>query len=226
MPPIRVLLVEDHDLVREGTRRLLERAEELEVIGEARDGEEAVRLALAQRPDVVVMDVRMPHMNGLEATRRLRAQTLDIKILVLSAYEDDEYIFPLLEAGANGYLLKTTSGRELIRAINAVHAGQTVLDPQIAGKVVGHLTGRQPAHRAPGMAESLTAREVEVLQAVADGLSNKEIGDALSISTYTVQVHLRNIFGKMGVGSRTEAVTYALEQGWVRLGGRGRGERG
>jgi two-component system, NarL family, response regulator LiaR len=223
-PTIRVLLADDHDIVREGTRRLLERAEGLEVVGEAGDGEEALRLVRQLQPDVVVMDVHMPLLNGLEATRRIKAEGLPARVLILSAYEDDEYVFPLLEAGASGYLLKTTNGRELAQAIRAIYAGQSVLDPQITGKVVGHLAGahgagpRPAGARSPGMIEALTERELEVLQAVADGLSNKGIAEALSISTYTVQVHLRNIFGKMGVDSRTAAVTFALRQGWVRLG--------
>jgi DNA-binding NarL/FixJ family response regulator len=222
--PVRTLLVEDHDIVREGTRRLLERAEGVDIVGEAGDGESAVRLAHDLLPDIVIMDVRMPMLNGLEATRRIKAQHPEIKVLVLSAYEDDEFVFPLLEAGADGYLLKTTNGSELVRAIHAIVEGQSVLDPHITGKVVSHLTGR----RAPlggttpgqGYVEALTEREIQVLQAVADGLSNKEIAEALTLSTYTVQVHLRNIFGKLGVSSRTGAVTSALRQGWVRLAGR------
>ena len=169
------------------------------------------------RPDVVVMDVRMPKMGGLEATRRLKARHPKVKVLILSAYENDEYVLPLLEAGADGYLLKTTKGAELAQAIRTVHAGRTALDPLVAGKVVSHLTSRQQGYRAEGMAEALTAREVEVLQAAARGMANKEIAEALCISSYTVQVHLRNIFGKLGVDNRTEAVTYALAQGWIKL---------
>lgn len=214
---IRVLLAEDHDIVREGTRQLLERAGDLSVVGEAGNGEEAVRLAEALRPDVVVMDVRMPRMGGLEATRLLKSRHPEMRVLILSAYENDEYILPLLEAGADGYLLKTAKGAELAQAIRTVHGGQTALDPLVAGKVVGHLTSRQQGYRAAGMVEALTGREVEVLQAVASGMANKEIAEALCISSYTVQVHLRNIFGKLGVDNRTEAVTYALAQGWIKL---------
>jgi len=220
MPPIKVLLAEDHKIVREGTRQLLERAEDLVVVGEAGDGEEAVRLVEKLQPDIVVMDVRMPHLTGLEATKRIKAQNRRTRVLILSAYEDDQYVFPLLEAGAEGYLLKSASGRELVRAIRHVCAGRKVLDPHITGKVVGHLTAKQQSHRTDDLGEELTERELEVLQAVADGRSNREIADTLAISAYTVQVHLRNIFGKLGAGSRTEAVTRALRQGWITLEGR------
>lgn len=227
MSAIRVLLAEDHDIVREGTRRLLERAEGLEVVGEAGDGQAAVHLAQTLQPDVVVMDVRMPRLSGLEATQQIKAASPQVRVLVLSAYEDDEYVFPLLEAGASGYLLKTTNGRELVRAIQMVAAGQSVLDPQVTTKVVDHMRGAgHPANRSGGIVEPLTEREIEVLQAVAGGLSNKQIGESLSISTYTVQVHLRNIFGKLGVDSRTEAVTSALRRGMIRLSGNSRLQRG
>jgi DNA-binding NarL/FixJ family response regulator len=176
-----------------------------------------VRLAERLRPDVVVMDVRMPLLNGLEATRQIKARQPQARVLILSAYEDDQYVFPLLEAGANGYLLKIASGKELAQAIHTVHRGEMVLAPHIASKVVSHLTGKQRAYRGPEMIEALTEREMEVLRALAGGKSNKEIAETLYLSVYTVQVHLRNIFAKLDVGSRTEAVTYAIKQGWVRL---------
>jgi NarL family two-component system response regulator LiaR len=222
MSLIRILLAEDHKIVREGTRQLLAQAQDFQVVGEAEDGEEAVRLAIKLAPDVLVMDIRMPKLTGLEATRKIKAARPQTRVLILSAYENDEYIFPALEAGADGYLLKTVGGQELIRAIRNIHSGQTVLDPQVTGKVVGQLTGRQspakkPGYRSEGMFESLTERELEVLQAAALGKSNKEIAEALVISAYTVQVHLRNIFGKLGVRSRTEAIAHALRQGWITL---------
>jgi two-component system, NarL family, response regulator LiaR len=217
MPPIRILLAEDHKIVREGTRQLLEQAADLVVVGEAEDGEAAVHLAASLQPDVVVMDLHMPKLSGLEATQRIKAAHPRMRVLILSAYENDQYIFPALEAGADGYLLKTVGGKELIQAIQRVYQGQTVLDPQIAGKVVGQLTAKRASYRSAEMAESLTERELEVLRAAAGGRSNKEIGETLFISVYTVQVHLRNIFGKLDVSSRTEAVTYALRQGWITL---------
>jgi DNA-binding NarL/FixJ family response regulator len=214
---IQVLLADDHQVVREGTRRFVERAEDMTVIGETGDGQEAVQLANHLQPDIVVMDVRMPGLNGLEATRRIKAQHPHIHVLILSAYEDDQYVFPLLDAGANGYLLKTTSGAEVVRAIRTVCRGEKVLDPHITTKVVSRLTAPQPTYRSEEMVESLTEREMEVLRAVAGGKSNKEVAEVLFLSVYTVQVHLRNVFAKLGVGNRTEAVTYALTQGWINL---------
>lgn len=216
MDPIRILLVEDHKIVREGTRQLLEQAPDLTVIGEAADGGEAVRLATELSPDVVVMDVRLPVLNGIEATRVIKDQHPNMPILILSAYDDDRYVFPLLDAGANGYVLKTTSWAELAQAIRTVQAGEAALDPHIAHKVVERLTRRQ-RYQGKGMAEALTEREIEVLQTVAQGKGNREIGEALSISPHTVQVHVRNIFGKLGVNSRIEAVAYAVRQGWITL---------
>jgi NarL family two-component system response regulator LiaR len=216
MDPIRILLVEDHKIVREGTRQLLEQAPDLTVIGEAADGGEAVRLATELSPDVVVMDVRLPVLNGIEATKVIKDQHPNMPILILSAYDDDRYVFPLLDAGANGYVLKTTSWAELAQAIRTVQAGETALDPHIAHKVVERLTQRQ-RYQGKGMAEALTEREIEVLQVVAQGKGNREIGEALSISPHTVQVHVRNIFGKLGINSRIEAVAYAVRRGWITL---------
>lgn len=212
---IRILLADDHKIVREGTRQLLERAADLRVVAEAGNGEEAVQLAAQLQPDVVVMDVHMPRCNGLDATHQIKAQFPQMAVLILSAYEDNHYVFPLLEAGANGYLLKTTGGDELIAAIRSVQRGETILDSHIAGKVVQRAT-----HPTSGDTDThalLTPREREVLQAVAGGMSNKEVADMLFISLYTVQVHLRNIFNKLDASSRTEAVTLALSQGLISL---------
>jgi len=213
---ISILLAEDHKIVREGTRQLLEQSAEMQVVGEVSDGLEAVRLATELQPDVIVMDVRLPRMNGIEATRTITARFPKIKVLILSAYDDDSYVFPLLEAGASGYLLKTSSGAELAEAIRLVYAGQTALSPRISAKIVNRMGGRQ-AYRTRAMPEGLTEREMDVLRSAAHGLANKAIAAQLGISTQTAQVHLRNIFGKLGVSSRSEAVARAIQAGWITL---------
>ena len=202
--------------MREGTRQLLEQSADMQVVGEAADGLEAVRLAAEIQPDVIVMDVRLPRLNGIEATRSITARYPKIKVLILSAYDDDSYVFPLLEAGASGYLLKTSSGAELAEAIRQVYAGQTALSPRISAKIVNRLGGRQ-AYRTSSMPEGLTEREMDVLRAAAHGQANKAIALQLGITAQTVQVHLRNIFGKLGVGSRSEAVARAIQNGWITL---------
>ena len=217
MGKISVLLADDHVLVRQGTRELLERQEDIEVVAEAGDGEEAVWLATNKRPDVVIMDIAMPKLNGIEATRQIKALRPATVVLVLTAYDDDQYIFALLEAGAAGYLLKDVHADELVKAIRAVYAGESVLHPVVARKVINRFA--QPADKR--MEESgldqLTERELEVLKLAAKGMTNREIAHELVISVRTVQVHLSNVFSKIGVGSRTEAVLHALRKGWLTL---------
>ncbi len=214
--PITLLLADDHKIVREGTRQLLEQYPDFEIVGEAADGAEAVQLAGELRPDVVIMDVRLPVLSGMEATRRITSRYPKVRVVVLSAYDGDEYVFPLLEAGASGYLFKTSSGSELADAIRAIHSNGTVLAPRIMARVIGHLAGRNP-HGLQETAEHLTGREMDVLRAAAAGRSNKEVAQALNISPQTVQVHLRNIFGKLSVNSRSAAIAYAISHGWITL---------
>jgi len=217
MEKIKILLAEDHVVVRQGTRQLLEREKDLEVVGEAGDGEEAVRLASQLKPDVVIMDVAMPKLNGIEATKQIKALLPSAAVLILSGYDYDEYIFGLLEAGAAGYLLKDVSGDELIGAIRAVYAGEPVLHPVVARKLMARVKSQVSTTAEAGPQELLTQRELEVLKLAAKGMSNKDIAEALNISVRTVQAHLRDIFNRLGVGSRSEAIVYGLKRGWFSL---------
>ncbi len=217
MNTIKILLVENHVIVRQGTRQLLDHERDFEIVGEAGDGEEAVQLASQLRPDVVIMDVAMPKLSGIEATRQIKALLPSTIVLVLTGYDYDEYIFSLLEAGAAGYLLKEVSGDELIRSIRAVYAGEPALHPKVVRKLIDRFS---PTHTGPVETrplETLSEREMEVLKMAAKAMSNKDISDALFISARTVQAHLRSIFNKLGVGSRTEAVLYSLKRGWFTM---------
>jgi DNA-binding NarL/FixJ family response regulator len=217
MVKIRILLADDHVLVREGTRDLLEREPDMEVVAEAGDGEEAVRLAAGHRPDVALVDIAMPNLSGIEATRQIKRLAPATAVLVLSAYDDDEYVFALLEAGAAGYLLKNVRGRDLVEAIRSVHAGESVLHPVIARKVIERVVQPTLQDRPQEGLELLTERELGVLRLAARGKSNKDIALELCLSTRTVQTHLSTVFAKMQVGSRTEAVVQALQRGWLTL---------
>jgi NarL family two-component system response regulator LiaR len=214
---ITILLADDHAVVREGTKELLEREPDLSVVAEANDGREAVQLAIAKRPDVVVMDFAMPQLNGIEATRQIKAIAPGIAVLVLTAYDSDQYIIGFLEAGAAGYLLKDVHVDEVIRAIRAVHAGESVLHPAVARRVIDRFVLPSDKRPREDALEELTEREMEVLRLAAKGMSNREIASELTISVRTVQTHLNNVFNKMGVGSRTEAVIDALRKGWITL---------
>lgn len=217
MAKIKILIADDHAVVREGTRRILEQEPDMEVVGEAGDGEEAVNLAASLKPDVAIIDIAMPKLDGIEATKRIKATWPSINILILSAYDDDQFIFSLLEAGAAGYLLKSIRSRELIDAIRAVYSGESVLHPSIARKVLNRFvsaSGKPEGQEPSGM---LSDREMEVLKLAAKGLSNQDIAERLCLSIRTVQGHLGHIFNKLQVGSRTEAVVRALKEGWVTL---------
>jgi len=218
--PIRILLADDHVILRQGTAELLRKEADIEVIGEADDGQQAIDLAMRLRPDIIVMDVRMPVLSGIEATRRIREAMPKVQVLVLTAYDDDQYIFSLLQAGASGYLLKTAPLNELVKAIRLVESGESPLDPSIARKVVIRMAGDQASQIPVGdgaLIESLTFREQEVLQLLSRGLNNQAIAEALYVSDRTVQAHLTNIFAKMGVSSRLEAVLTAIRRGWLTL---------
>ncbi|MDP2919053.1 MAG: response regulator transcription factor [Dehalococcoidia bacterium] len=215
MAKIRVLLAEDHAIMREGTREFIGREADMEVVAEAGDGEEAVRLTAKYKPDVVVMDIRMPKLNGIEATKQIKAMLPSTAILILTAYDSDQYIFALLEAGAAGYLLKGIRTHELIDAIRAVYAGESVLHPVIASRVIRRVV--TPASSETRAVEQLSEREHEILKLAARGISNKDIAEKLFLSPRTVQVHLGNIFNKIGVASRTEAVLYGLKRGWLTM---------
>lgn len=213
MRKIKIMLAEDHVLVREGTKEMLDREEDMEVVAEAGDGEEAVRLAKELDLDVIIMDIALPKLNGIEATRQIKETDPGATVLVLTAYDDNEYIFALLEAGAAGYLLKDVSTDELVAGIRAVQAGESMLHPAIARKVINRFSQRVEEDVGQDPFEELTEREVEVLQLAGRGITNREIADRLSISHRTVQAHLSHTFSKLGVGSRTEAVVYALRKG-------------
>ncbi len=209
--PIRVLLADDHVVVRAGIRQILEHAGDIQVIAEASDGE-AAQLGIQQhQPDVAVLDVQMPEASGIEVTRWVRLNKLKVGILILSAYDDDPYVMAVLQAGANGYVLKTASPEELVQAVRDVHAGKSALDAAVTRKLMSHLS-RQPESLA---VEELTEREMDVLQLAAKGYTNKAIGVQLGISDRTVQGHLAHIFAKLQANSRTEAVMRAVSQGWI-----------
>jgi DNA-binding NarL/FixJ family response regulator len=210
------MIADDHALVREGTRQILEDQPGLEVVGEAQDGEEAVALVSRLHPDVVLMDIAMPKLNGIEATRLIKKESPSTSVLILTAYDDDQYIYALLDAGAAGYLLKSVRGEELAQAVRAVAQGESVLHPAIAAKVFKRYTSPGQA-TAQEEIEPLTERESEVLGMAAKGLSNKMIAHELRLSDRTVQAHLSNIFGKLGVASRTEAVITGLRRGLLQL---------
>lgn len=207
---IRILIADDHAVVREGLRTLLQRIPELTLVGEAANGEEAVRQVRALQPDVVLLDLKMPKKDGLAAIREIKGENPQSRILVLTSFDDDDSVFSAIKAGAQGYLLKDSLPEQLIQAIRDVYNGESALHPTIARKVLREIN-RPPD--LPPAEQPLTERELEVLQLVAQGLSNQEIADRLIIGDRTVATHVRNILGKLHLASRTQAALYAIRTG-------------
>lgn len=212
---LRIFLAEDHETVREGLKLIVNAQKDMEVVGEAADGRAAVELAQELLPDIVVMDVSMPHLNGLKATEKLKECCPDVKVLTLTRHMDDGYLQQLLRAGVSGYVLKQSPATELLHAIRAVAAGGKYLDPAVAGKVIGKYGGKRSATLRGDELGTLSAREDEVMRLIAWGHSNKEIAARLELSVKTVEVHKANAMKKLGMTSRIDLVRYALLQGWL-----------
>jgi len=205
------VLADDHSVVRAGIRKILETAPDIKIVAEANDGQQAIEAIAAARPDVAVLDVRMPRSSGIDATRWIRANAPKTAVLVLSAFDDDPFVLAVLQAGANGYVLKSADAEDIVLAVRKVHAGKSALDPEIARKVLKSLSGAQSSSQQQGP----SAREREILALVSQGHTNKAIGSALQISPRTVQGHLAKIFDKLGAESRTQAVMRAISLGWL-----------
>ena len=206
MTPIRILLADDHAIVRDGLRALIEKQSDMVVVAEAADGRECVRVAEEHSPDIVMMDIAMPNMNGMEATRRILAANPRCAVVILSMHQDESYVLGSLKAGAKGYLLKDAQREDLLECIRKVHAGETSIPPALVAKLAAGMSN-----------ETLTGRELEVLSLLSRGKSNKEIGVNLYISETTVKSHLRSIFSKLNVLSRTEAIAAASRRGLVQI---------
>ena len=217
IPPVRILIVDDQELFREGLHTLLAIQPDLQVVGEARNGEDALRLAGALKPDVVLMDLRMPVLNGVAATRQLKRTQPEIKVIVLTTFDDDENVFEGLRAGAVGYLLKDVASEQVVEAIRAVARGAAFLQPAITGKVIAEFARLLPslAPQAHALVEPLSERELEILRRLSQGASNKEIADDLVITVGTVKNHVTSILAKLGVRDRTQAALKAKELGII-----------
>ena len=215
MSKIRVLVVDDHAMFREGIRSLLQGQEDVETIGEATDGREAVEMVHQLTPEVVLMDIAMPGMGGLEATRRIHRECPNVKVLVLTQYEDSEYILSIIKAGAKGYIAKTATASELVSAIRTVHKGESFLYPSAATAVVEEYLMRATGEK--NEYEHLTDREREILQLVAEGRTNREIADRLFISVKTILRHRTNVMEKLGFHNRTELIKYAISKGLIEM---------
>ncbi|HEX9961435.1 MAG TPA: response regulator transcription factor [Pyrinomonadaceae bacterium] len=214
MEKLRIILAEDHETVREGLKLIVNSQSDMEVVGEAGNGSAAIKLARELSPDVVVMDISMPELNGLKATKKLKQVCPNVKVLTLTRHTDDAYLQQLIQAGASGYVLKQSAPTELIRAIHAIIKGNSYLDPALTNKVMGGYAGRSASLRGAKKGE-LTDRESEVLRMIAWGYSNKEIGVRMNISVKTVEAHKANAMQKLDMRSRIDIVRYAILQGWL-----------
>jgi len=213
----RILIADDHAVLRDGLRQLLERERDFQVVGEAGDGEEAVSLSKQLKPDIVIMDIVMPKISGIEATKLIKQDNPSTAVLIFTAYSDIRYILGLMEAGACGYLLKNARSKEIAGAIRAVRSGESVLDSVVTHKLLQRAVGLTGDKGDASMEGQLTAREIEVLRLAARGMSNKEIAQTLFLSLRTVKAHLTHVFNKMGVGSRTEAIMKGFTKGYITL---------
>jgi DNA-binding NarL/FixJ family response regulator len=215
MEKIRVVLADDHALVRQGIGRFLEDSGEITVVAEAEDGERAFELVVEHQPDIAVVDIRMPKVSGVDLARRLKAECPQVKILVLTAYDDDPYVFALLQAGVDGYILKTADSAQLVQAVRQIAHGEPALDPTVAKRLIERVAAGRMSLRRNEVIERPTDRELEVLRLAGKGLTNKAIGRELGISARTVQGHLARVYSKLQVGTRTEAVLKAVQEGWI-----------
>ena len=214
IPPIRILIVDDHDIVRRGLRALLDEFDDLEVVAEASNGVQAVQLAESEEPDVILMDLVMPEMDGVEATRQIAEKETKARILVITTYGGDEHVIPAIKSGAHGYMLKDSGSEQVVDAIRQVHRGEPALHPDIARALIQEIRPEKPEKAAP---DPLTPRELEVLSLMAGGLSNREIADRLVIAEVTVRSHISRILDKLHLANRVQATLYALREGVVDL---------
>jgi NarL family two-component system response regulator LiaR len=213
----RILIADDHPLLREALCQVLSKEQDREVVGKAGDGEEVVTMASQLKPDVVIMDIIMPKFDGIEASKRIKSNAPNIAILILTAYDDDNYVLGLLEAGAAGYLLKSARGQDLVEAVRAIRAGESVLHPEIIEKLLKRAMLKSAGIVKPRTNELLSEREKEMLKLLATGMGNKEIARKLCLSLRTIKAHMSNIFTKMNVASRSEALVEALRSGLISL---------